>query len=84
MAYFLKGTLLSLACVGIFFLMLYFFGHYIKLGWDILTILVHPRQTGLTAVVGNPPLWFRPWFYLWSMIVFASTFLLYLWRTHGL
>jgi hypothetical protein len=79
--YYLKGFVLSLASVAIFFFTLYFFGRQLQLGWLFLTVLFHPRQTGLTAVVGNPALWFRPWFYLWGMIVFASTFLLYLCRT---
>ena len=87
MAYYLKGFLLGLASVGIFFLTLVYLGYYIKVGWFVLTVLLslsHPGQTGLTAVVDNRSLFARPWFYLWSMIVFASTFLLYLWRTHGL
>jgi hypothetical protein len=82
--YYLKGLLLSLGSVGILFLTLYFFSRQLQLAWFFLTVVFHPRQTGLTAYVGGIPLWFRPSFYLGSMIVFATTFLLYLWRTHGI
>jgi hypothetical protein len=84
--YYLKGLFLSLGSVGILFLTLYFFSRQLQIGWFALTVLLGfgPGQTGLTAYVGNIPLWFRPSFYLGSMIVFATTFLLYLWRTHGI
>jgi len=86
--YYLKGLLFSLGSVGILFLTVRFLGRYLKIGWFAFTVLFglfgQPRQTGLTAVVGNPSLWMRPWFYLGSMIVFAGVFLFYLWRTHGL
>jgi hypothetical protein len=82
--YYLKGLLISLSSVGILFLTLYFFSRQLQLAWFFLTVLFNPRQTGLTATVGNPALWYRPGFYALSVLVFAATFLIYLWRTKGL
>ena len=80
--FYLKGVLYGLGSVGLLFLTLRYLIPYTDFGRLIYIVvyrLFHNTHGGLTATVGgNPSLFGHLWFWLWSMIVFAGTFLIYL------
>ena len=84
MWYYIKGTLYGLGTVGLLYVTLRYFIPNTYLGrliYSLVYTLFHGTNNGtnLTATVGgNPSLFGHLWFWLWSMIVFASTFLIYL------
>jgi hypothetical protein len=80
--FYIKGALYGLGSVATLFVTLRYFIPNTNLGRliDFLVYsLFHDVHGPLTATSGgNPSLFGHLWFWLWSMIVFAGTFLIYL------
>ena len=85
MTFYIKGLLISLGSVALFYAALRFLmmgtrvGNALMLPFVLLSIVLRDKNAPLSAVAGgNPSLLMHLWFWLWSMIFFAATFLVYL------
>lgn len=82
--FYLKGALYGLGSVATLYVTLLYLIPRTNLGriiYFLVYTLFHGTNNGtnLTATSGgNPSLFGHLWFWLWSMIVFAGTFLIYL------
>ncbi len=82
MTFYLKGLLVSLGSVTLFYVTLRYFIAGTKMGqllyfmWYSMFHDVHAPLHGTAG--GSSSLFGYLWFWLWSMIIFASTFLIYL------
>ncbi len=74
MTFYLKGLLVSLGSVALLYVTLYVVGIVRMLYLAGRDVDVHAP---LGATAGNSFFGYS-WFWLWSMIIFASTFLIYL------
>ena len=81
---YLKGLLVSLGSVASFYValqLLFPLAMRTKVGqltYFLIYAAFHDIHAPLHATAGGPPLWGLVEFWLWSMIIFASTFLIYL------
>jgi len=74
MTFYLKGLLVSFGGVALLYATLYVVG-IVRIAYSIVQdVHVHAP---LRATAGNSFFGYS-WFWLWSMIIFASTFLIYL------
>jgi len=85
MTFYLKGLLVSLGSVAVFYAALRFLtlgtkvGNALMMPFVLISLYFRDKNAPLGAVAGvNPSLFMHLWFWLWSMIIFASTFLIYL------
>jgi hypothetical protein len=84
--YYGKGFTVSALTVIVFYLLLQYTPTfaYLKLFWFMVTLPFRDPNAKLGAVAGGyPSVLMYVEFWLWSMIVFASTFLIYLRLTRG-
>ncbi len=85
MTFYLKGLLVSLGGVAFFYVALRFLFPLVmstkagQVTYFLIYAAFHDVHAPLRATVGgNPSLFGQVEFWLWSMIIFASTFLIYL------
>jgi hypothetical protein len=87
MLFYVKGFLLGLGGVAALYVTLrYFFQTWIGqvLYFAALHLMGHDFSRPLQATAGgNPSLFAHLWFWLWAMVVFAATFLVYLRLQHA-
>ena len=85
MTFYVKGVLVSLGSVALFYAALRFLlmgtpvGNLILTPIYLLAFLFRDKSAPMGAVAGgNPSPLMHLWFWLWAAIIFAVTFLIYL------